>query len=114
VLVAEATGGRLVGFVEVALRSIADGCADAPVGYLEGLYVLPDDRRRGVGTALVDAAEAWAREQGCAEMGSDALLANLESQAFHRARGYEEVDRQVTFRRRLDRSIPPAHVPGSG
>lgn len=93
--------GRPVGFLELGLRSVADGCLTSPVGYLEGIRVDPEVRRRGVGRRLVDAGEAWARERGCSEMGSDALLENHASHAWHAALGYREVDRQVTFRREI-------------
>ena len=42
VLVAQEPQGRIVGFVEVGVRSHADGCDPSrPVGYLEGWYVAP-------------------------------------------------------------------------
>jgi hypothetical protein len=43
ILVAEASDGTLVGFLEVDLRSHADGCNPSrPVGYIEGWYVSED------------------------------------------------------------------------
>jgi aminoglycoside 6'-N-acetyltransferase I len=102
VFVAE-SGGGLVGFVEVSLRSYADGCApDQPVGYLEGWYVVPEERGRGVGRRLVEAAEGWCREQGCREMGSDTWLDNEASQQAHEALGFEVVDRCVNYRKPLE------------
>ena len=39
VLVAQEPDGRIVGFIEVGLRSHADGCDPSrPVGYVEGWY----------------------------------------------------------------------------
>jgi len=50
ILIAEATGERLIGFVESDLCSHADGCNPAQaVGYLEGWYVAEQFRHRGVG-----------------------------------------------------------------
>ena len=72
VFVAERPDGRLCGFLEAAIRSRANGCDSTPVGYIEGWYVDEDVRRRGVGRALVEAAEAWARSKGCRQMASDA------------------------------------------
>jgi len=101
-LVAEASDGRLVGFVEVDLRSHADGCNPAqPVGYIEGWYVSDDYRQRGVGKKLLAEAEDWARSHGCVEMASDALIANELSQRAHEALGYEVVDRCVHYRKKL-------------
>jgi len=101
-LVAEADGGRLVGFVEAGLRSHADGCDPArPVGYIEGWYVAGDRRRRRIGRRLVAAAEEWARAQGCREMASDTWIDNTLSQHAHEALGYTIVDRCVHYRKIL-------------
>ena len=52
--------GALVGFVEIGERSHADGCdSRRPVAFVEGWYVAPDRRRRGIGRALIAAAEDW-------------------------------------------------------
>src|SRR5689334_8176417 len=60
VLLAEDVVGQVVGVVELSLRSSAAGCHTTPVAYLEGWYVVPGARGRGVGRALVAAAEQWA------------------------------------------------------
>jgi aminoglycoside 6'-N-acetyltransferase I len=100
---AELPEGGLCGFLEAALRSRADGCDSTPVGYIEGWYVDEDVRRRGVGRALVEAAEAWARSRGCRQMASDAELWNTVSHHAHGALGYEETARLVLFKKDLDR-----------
>jgi aminoglycoside 6'-N-acetyltransferase I len=93
--------GNLVGFVEASLRSYAEGCDSSPVGYLEGWYVAPQYRLKGVGRRLVQAAEDWARAQGCTEMASDSELANTQSHQAHARLGYQEVERIVCFRKAL-------------
>jgi aminoglycoside 6'-N-acetyltransferase I len=99
--VAERGDGTLCGFVEVGSRPYAEGCQSSPVGYVEGWWVDADVRRAGVGTALLDAAENWARGMGYTEIASDALLENTVSHAAHRRCGYQEVERLVTFRKSL-------------
>jgi aminoglycoside 6'-N-acetyltransferase I len=103
VLFAERLCGGLCGFLEAAIRSRADGCERHPAGYIEGRYVEPDVRRQGVGRALVEAAEAWARMMGCRQMASDAELLNTVSHQAHGALGYRETGRLVLFKKDLDR-----------
>lgn len=101
-LVAVNEAGALIGFVHVGLRSHADGCDPGrPVGFIEGWFVQESFRGRGIGKALIDAAEAWARRQGCREMASDALIDNQPSHHAHLALGFEVVDRCVHFRKSL-------------
>ena len=102
ILVAEASDRMLVGFLEVDLRSHADGCNPArPVGYIEGWYVAEDHRHRGIGRKLLAVAEDWARSHGCVEMASDTWIDNEVSQRVHEALGYEVVDRCVHYRKTL-------------
>jgi aminoglycoside 6'-N-acetyltransferase I len=102
VLVAEGEDGELVGFVEVDLRSHADGCdVSQPVGFVEGWFVREAARGRGIGGALRRAAEEWARQRGCREMGSDTWVDHEVSQKAHEALGFEIVDRCVHFRKAL-------------
>ena len=90
VLIAEAASGNPVGFAELSIRRTAEGCRTDRVAYLEGWFVVPDARRRGIGRRLVEAAEDWARAQGCAELASDSEAGNEISQAAHRAAGFDE------------------------
>ena len=99
-VVARAEGG-LCGYVEVGERPYAEGCVTSPVAYLESWWVDEDARGRGIGGALVRAAEEWARARGRTEMASDALIDNLVSHAAHRALGFAEVERIVCMRKRL-------------
>ncbi len=102
IFVAETATGELCGFVEVGLRSHADGCDPSqPVGYVEGWFVREQDRRKGTGTALLHAAEAWARSTGCREMASDAQLTNTLSQRIQESLGFEVAERAVLYRKKL-------------
>ena len=101
VLVADRGNGSLAGFVEIGSRNYAEGGESSPVAYLEGWYVDPDARGRGLGRRLQRAAEAWAVANGYTEMASDTELHNDASLDAHIALGFEEVERQVCLRKRL-------------
>lgn len=101
VFVADRGDGALAGFVEIGSRNYAEGCEATPVAFLEGWYVDPDVRRTGLGRRLVRAAESWAVTQGYCEMASDTGLDNEIGLQAHLSLGYEEVERQICFRKRL-------------
>lgn len=102
VFVSQDTDGKLTGFLEVGLRSHADGCDTArPVGFVEGWFVREEARGYGVGRELMQAAEEWCRKHRCGELASDALIDNQGSQVAHQALGFELVDRCVHFRKSL-------------
>lgn len=101
VLIAENARGEPVGFAELSIRPCAEGCRTDRVAYLEGWYVIPDARRHGIGRALVEAAESWARAQGCSEFASDREPDNVVSGAAHRALGFTEVGVVVCYRKLL-------------
>ncbi len=93
------------GFAEAALRrDHVNGCKSSPVGFLEGIYVRPEDQGRGIGRQLVQAVQGWALERGCTELASDADLANTASHAFHRSVGFAETERVVFFCQPLRRA----------
>ena len=91
----------LIGFLELGLRSVAEGCESSPAPYVEGWYVEAAWRRRGVGGALMRAAEEWSRAHGYTELGSDTEEVNRLSRAAHAALGFKEVETLVVFRKPL-------------
>ena len=99
VLIAEDGHGTALGFVEVSIRAYAEGCTTDRVAYVEGWYVIPEARGRGVGRALIEGAEAWGRSIGCTEFASDAELTNEISAAAHKALGFVEVGQIRCFRK---------------
>jgi aminoglycoside 6'-N-acetyltransferase I len=102
IFVAEPQDQSLLGFLEAELRSHADHCDPArPVGYVEGWYVAEAQRRHGIGKQLLEAAEAWARGQGCVEMASDAQIDNPLSLRVHESLGFQVVERAILFRKAL-------------
>ena len=71
VMFAVADDREIVGLLEVSERRHVPGCATQRVGFIEGLYVVPDLRHRGVARFLIQAARDWARRSGCTEFASD-------------------------------------------
>jgi GNAT superfamily N-acetyltransferase len=85
VLVAD-VAGQVIGMVTVqVLVSTAEG---GRVGLLEDLVVRDGWRRQGAGTALLDAAEHWAREHGLLRLQLLADRDNLTGLEFYGARDW--------------------------
>ena len=91
-----------VGFAQCQLRcDYVEGTDSSPVGYLEGIFVLDDYRRRGVARALLTACQQWAKDRGCSEFASDCEIDNTESLVFHLAMGFVEANRIICFAKKL-------------
>jgi aminoglycoside 6'-N-acetyltransferase I len=101
VLLACTGAGARVGFIELSIRPYAEGCDTDRVAFVEGWFVVPEHRGRGVGAALMRAAEEWARARRCTELASDTQSFNEESIAAHKSLGFDEVERLVCFRKLL-------------
>ena len=101
VLIAFDEREEAIGFIELSIRAYAEGCVSDRVAFVEGWYVEPDVRRKGVGAALIRAAENWARSQGCIELGSSTELENVPSAAAHQAVGFIETGVVRCFKRSL-------------
>jgi aminoglycoside 6'-N-acetyltransferase I len=90
-----------VGVIELSIRPYAEGCETDRVAFVEGWYVDAEVRGTGVGSALIRAAEEWARSQGCTEIASDTEVDNVSSAAAHRAVGFAETAIVRCFRKSL-------------
>jgi aminoglycoside 6'-N-acetyltransferase I len=101
VLIAKEDSGEPLGFVELSIRAYAEGCTTDHVAFVEGWFVVSSARGRGVGRALIEASEQWARSQGCVELASNTPADNTGSIAAHRALGFVDEGVVRSFRKTL-------------
>lgn len=85
VFVAEAADGTPLGFISLRVGKDVIG---ADRGHVADLAVIADARRMGVGTALMKAGEAWARDRGLPALSLDVWSTNERALAFYRRLGY--------------------------
>ena len=91
-------GDEAVAFISLSLRGdYVEGSNGSPVGYIEGLYVKPGFRRKGIAEKMVEHAKEWSKNYGCSELASDCELHNDISYAFHTGIGFTEANRIICF-----------------
>ncbi|MFY9782253.1 MAG: GNAT family N-acetyltransferase [Acidimicrobiales bacterium] len=86
-LVARADGDLVGG---VGLRPISDPALE--VGEVKRLWVRPDQRRRGVGLALMDEVEERARRLGYRRLYLESGYAQPEALELYRGSGWDAID----------------------
>ena len=87
-----------IGFSEISLRNdYVEGTNGGPIGYVEGIYVLPEYRGQHIAKNLILRGEDWARARGCCEFASDCMLDNTDSLNFHLKIGFKEAGRNIHF-----------------
>ena len=96
-------GGRLGAFIELTIRDRVDGSYSERVGYVEGWYVDPELRGRGVGRQLMARAEQWVVRIGLTELASDVEIENERSISAHLALGFRETFRLAHFLKQLNK-----------
>lgn len=87
-----ANGADVIGLATVHLRNMINH--EAPLAQLTLLVVDEERRSRGVGRALVDEAEAWARAQGCRRIIVTTALHRTGAHAFYERIGYAHTGRR--------------------
>ena len=91
--------GRAVGWVHVVFTEYVDAEAFAAIA---GLVVDRDHRRVGIGRALVDRAERWARDRGCAIVRLASRATRTAAHRFYETLGYAAIKTQYSFINPLD------------
>ena len=81
-------GGHHVGFV---MHHVETGMyeSDSTRGVVDNIYVVPRARNDGVGSALLDHAEADLRDEGADVLAVESLWTNDAARRLYERRGYE-------------------------
>ncbi|MGL4173984.1 MAG: GNAT family N-acetyltransferase [Actinomycetota bacterium] len=86
VLVLLASGAEPAGFSYLTLRP--SPYFDGPLAQLEELYVRPQLRDQGIGTALLAQALQWCRERGAGEMHINVDEDDTDTRRFYERQGF--------------------------
>jgi GNAT superfamily N-acetyltransferase len=83
--------GRVLGVAYLAIILSVEHCG--PVGWLEELYVSPNHRGTGVGTALLDAVLAQARERDLVAIDLEVDAEHQRAESLYRRTGFRNLPR---------------------
>lgn len=96
-IVAVETGNKILGYIHV--KSIHDDVLGKETGYLNIIAVSAEASGKGLGQALMKAAEDWAVAQGYQSLLLDVFASNERARAFYKAAGF--VEDSLRLRRRF-------------
>lgn len=94
VLLASEPTGAVLGLI--GLQAFPVLHAAGPVAYITALVVAPEARGRGVGRALVAAAEEWAQRSGCSRLTVTSAEHRADAHAFYPAAGLPYTGRRFS------------------
>ena len=93
---------KCIGFAHCSLRyDYVEGTDSGNVGYLEGIYVIPELRKHGIAKAFLNECEKWDLSKGCCEIARDCELDNETSYNFHIGVGFTEANRIICFTKKI-------------
>ena len=96
--VAETREHGVIGWVHVSVTPLLEVERRAEVN---GLVVDEPVRSHGAGWLLLEAAERWARNSGCAAMSVRSNVIRNRAHGFYERHGYEHYKTQKAFRKKL-------------
>ena len=88
----------IVGWVAAEQRLVLESGERAEI---VGLVVSAGNRRAGIGTTLVQAAEAWARSRGFADISVRSNVLRDAAHEFYERLGYTRIKTQHAYRKTL-------------
>lgn len=92
--------GAVVGFVGVLARVVPEPDEAQAYAYVSDLVVLPAYRRRGIGRALLERAEVYARGEGARVLRVGVLAKNEAAARLYRGLGFGDYTIQLNKRLR--------------
>ena len=97
-LVAVDGDDRAIGWIHVSMLAVLER---SDLACINGLVVDEEHRSEGIGVALVEAAEAWARAQGAATIMVRSRSTRERAHRFYERIGYVETKRSHVFEKPL-------------
>jgi ribosomal protein S18 acetylase RimI-like enzyme len=92
-----ATGERQAIFIAEPAAGMASGVIDTEdpaLAHLYAMWVAPEGRGTGAGSALVDAVVAWATERGAERLTTSVTEGNAAAAALYSAAGFSDTGRR--------------------
>jgi GNAT superfamily N-acetyltransferase len=90
--------GSLIGWLHVSITNLVEVDTRAEVN---GLIVAEGQRSLGAGARLLEAAEEWARRNGCDSVNLRSNVIRERAHKFYERQGYEHYKTQKAFRKTL-------------
>ncbi|UCD78537.1 MAG: GNAT family N-acetyltransferase [Desulfobacterales bacterium] len=100
------SGSSLLGFLEGKIVKLHEVFTHKKCFHISAVYVIPDSRRRGIATSLIQEALRWASEQGCQEADLNVLFNNDKAKGLYEKLGFKVF--RYELRKLLTRSDPSA------
>lgn len=85
------SGGQTVGFISGELREGSPTFRQRTWASVDDVFVEPDSRNLGIGRALLQSVEAWAKERGANGISLQVAAANRRGRKFYEELGFREV-----------------------
>jgi ribosomal protein S18 acetylase RimI-like enzyme len=96
-----------IGVFEGTVAAAVIAGYDGHRGWIYRLAVRPEFQRRGIGSAMVEHAESWLRQQGCPKMKLQIEPGRADVVEFYRKLGFETqelIDMSKPFRTAVDQA----------
>jgi ribosomal protein S18 acetylase RimI-like enzyme len=92
------TDHRIVGFLEGKIVKPHEVFIHQEIFHISIVYVIPESRRQGIATALVQEALEWAWDQGCREADLNVLFTNEKARQLYKKLGFNVFQYQLRNR----------------